>query len=479
MFVVADTVKPTSRAAVEAFHDLGLEVVMATGDERARRPAVADAVGIDRVVAGVLPAGKVDVVRDLQAGGRRVAVVGDGVNDAPALAQADLGIAMGTGADVAIEASDLTLVGGDLVAAADAIALVAADARDDQGQPVLGVRVQRRGDPAGRARAAEPDHRGRGDGLLVGVRRDELAAPPALPGAPRASAATTLRGHARSRHRRRRARRYSFEFFPPKTPAAEAQLEETLRDLEPLQPSFVSVTYGAGGSTRERTHDLVVWINEQTSMTAMAHLTCAAHSRAELEDILDRYAAAGVENMLALGGDPPKDLNLPPGDLKHATELVGLVREMDAFSVGVAVHPEGHPASSERDEDRRRQAEKLAQADFGLSQFFFDPQVWFDYLDDLDRLGVTTPVTPGIMPVTNVKSVKRMAELSGADFPEWLESRLRAVEDDPDAMHRVGVEAATELCEALRAGGVERFHFYTLNRSTATREIYANLGLGD
>ncbi len=241
----------------------------------------------------------------------------------------------------------------------------------------------------------------------------------------------------------------------------------------------MSVTYGAGGSTRERTHDLVVWINEQTSMTGMAHLTCAAHSRAELEDILTRYATAGVQNVLALGGDPPKDLNLPPGDLKHATELVGLAREMDAFSIGVAVHPEGHPASSERDEDRRRQAEKLAQADFGLSQFFFDPQVWFDYLDDLDRLGVTTPVTPGIMPVTNVKSVKRMAELSGADFPEWLESRLRAVEDDPEAMHRVGVEAATELCEALRAGGVERFHFYTLNRSTATREIYANLGLGD
>jgi methylenetetrahydrofolate reductase (NADPH) len=270
---------------------------------------------------------------------------------------------------------------------------------------------------------------------------------------------------------------YSFEFFPPKTPAADAQLETTLRELEPLQPSFVSVTYGAGGSTRERTHDLVVWINEQTSMTAMAHLTCAAHTRGELEEILGRYAAAGVQNVLALGGDPPKDLNLPDGDLKHATELVALAREVDEFSIGVAVHPEGHPSSRERGEDRHRQAEKLALADFGLSQFFFDPQVWFDYLDDLDRLGVTTPVTPGIMPVTNVKSVKRMAELSGADFPEWLEARLRAVEDDPEAMHRVGVEAATELCEALRAGGVERFHFYTLNRSTATREIYANLGL--
>jgi methylenetetrahydrofolate reductase (NADPH) len=270
---------------------------------------------------------------------------------------------------------------------------------------------------------------------------------------------------------------YSFEFFPPKTPAAEAQLEDTLRELEGLRPSFVSVTYGAGGSTRERTHDLVVWINEQTSMTAMAHLTCAAHTRAELADILTRYAQAGIQNVLALGGDPPKDLNLPPGELKYACDLVALARDIDAFSIGVAVFPESHPASADRDTDRRRQAEKLAQADFGLSQFFFEPHVWFDYLADLERLGVTTPVTPGIMPVTNVKSVKRMAELSGADFPRWLEDRLRAVEHDADAMHRVGVDAATELCEALRAGGVERFHFYTLNRSTATREIYANLGL--
>jgi len=271
---------------------------------------------------------------------------------------------------------------------------------------------------------------------------------------------------------------YSFEFFPPKTPAAEAQLAETLRDLEALQPSFVSVTYGAGGTTRERTHDLVVWINDSTSMTAMAHLTCAAHTSAELEEILTRYAGAGVQNVLALRGDPPKDLGLPRGELDHATDLVRLARELDTFSIGVAVHPEGHPASTNAGEDRRRQAEKLAAADFGLSQFFFEPHVWFDFVDDLDRLGVDTPVTPGIMPVTNVKSVKRMAELSGADFPQWLEDRLRAVEDDPDAMHRVGVDAATDLCETLRAAGVDRFHFYTLNRSTATREIYANLGLG-
>ena len=270
----------------------------------------------------------------------------------------------------------------------------------------------------------------------------------------------------------------SFEFFPPKTPAAEAQLEQALRELEPLHPSFVSVTYGAGGSTRERTHDLVVRINRDTSMTAMAHLTCAAHTRAELLEIVSRYRDAEVSNILTLGGDPPKELDLSPGELKHAIELVELVRGVGDFSVGVAVHPESHPASADRNQDRQRQAEKLAVADFGLSQFFFDADVWFEFLGDLDALGVTTPVIPGIMPVTNVKSVKRMSEMAGATFPAALEARLRAVEDDEDAMRAVGIEMATELCRELLAGGVESFHFYTLNRSSATREIYANLGLG-
>jgi methylenetetrahydrofolate reductase (NADH) len=270
---------------------------------------------------------------------------------------------------------------------------------------------------------------------------------------------------------------YSFEFFPPKTPAAEEQLERTLHELRPLSPSYVSVTYGAGGTTRERTHDLVVRMHREFELTAMAHLTCAAHLRSELVDIVTRYRDAGVQNILALRGDPPKDLDLPPTELEHACDLVELVREIGDFSVGVAVHPEGHPASTERAADRARQAEKLALADFGVSQFFFEAPVWFAFLDDLAAHGVTTPVIPGIMPVTNVKSVKRMAELSGADFPTWLEHRLRAVEDDEDAMHRVGVEAAVELCRELMAGGVTSFHFYTLNRSTATREIYAELGL--
>lgn len=269
---------------------------------------------------------------------------------------------------------------------------------------------------------------------------------------------------------------HSFEFFPPKTPAAEAQLEETIRDLEPLSPTFVSVTYGAGGTTREMTHDIVTKINRDTSLTAMAHLTCAAHTRAELHDIVGRYDAAGISNILALRGDPPKDLDLPPGDLAHATDLIDLVRGVGDFSVGVAVHPEGHPASTDRATDRRRQAEKLAQADFGISQFFFEADVWFEFLNDLSELGVTSKAIPGIMPVLNVKSVKRMAEMSGADFPAWLEQRLRAVEDDEEAMRAVGIEATTQLCRDLMDGGVDSFHFYTLNRSSATREIYSNLG---
>jgi len=269
---------------------------------------------------------------------------------------------------------------------------------------------------------------------------------------------------------------HSFEFFPPKTPAAEAQLDETLRELEPLRPTFVSVTYGAGGSTREKTHDIVTRINRETALTPMAHLTCAAHTVDELTEIVSRYGDAGIDNILALRGDPPKDLDLPPGDLGHATDLIELIRGVGDFSVGVAVHPEGHPASTERGDDRQRQAEKLAAADFGISQFFFEADVWFAFLDDLRELGVTTRVIPGIMPVLNVKSVKRMAEMSGADFPRALEQRLRAVEDDDDAMRAVGIEAATELCSDLMAGGVDSFHFYTLNRSPATREIYANLG---
>ncbi|MEN3316387.1 MAG: methylenetetrahydrofolate reductase [Acidimicrobiaceae bacterium] len=272
-------------------------------------------------------------------------------------------------------------------------------------------------------------------------------------------------------------RTYSFEFFPPRTPEAEITLEMTLAELELLRPSFVSVTYGAGGSTRERTHDLVVSINTSSSMTAMAHLTCAAHSRADLADILGRYHEAGVENILALGGDPPADLDLPPGELTYADELVELARQVGPFCVGVAAHPELHPRSADRQSDRSCLAAKLKQADFAITQFFFRAEDYLSMVDDLAGLGVDKPVIPGIMPINNLSSIRRMAAMSGAAVPPEVVERVEAVAGDADAVRRVGIEMATELCRRLLDAGAPGLHFYTLNRSTATREIYANLGL--
>ena len=272
-------------------------------------------------------------------------------------------------------------------------------------------------------------------------------------------------------------RSFSFEFFPPRTEKAEENLRRALVELEPLQPSYVSVTYGAGGSTRERTHDIVVDILRNTSMTPMAHLTCCGHTRAELRDIVTRYRDAKVENLLALGGDPPADLDLPEGELHHAVELVELIRDTGDFSIGVAAHPEPHPKSPSVETDRRWTAYKLERADFAITQFFFEARHYFDLVESLSKLGIDKPVIAGIMPATSIGSITRMAQLQGSDFPEWLATKLRAVEDDPDAVFRVGVEEATKLCQELLDGGAPGLHFYTLNRSPATREIFTALGL--
>jgi methylenetetrahydrofolate reductase (NADPH) len=277
----------------------------------------------------------------------------------------------------------------------------------------------------------------------------------------------------------RRGRTISFEFFPPATDEATTRLGETLVALGPLEPSYVSVTYGAGGTTRERTHDLVVRIGRETTMTPMAHLTCAAHSRAELVEIVGRYREAGIENILALGGDPPKDLDLPPGELQHAVDLVRLIRGVGDFSIGVAAHPEPHPRSASIESDRRHTAEKLAEADFAITQFFFEAHHYFDLVESLRALGVDKPVIPGILPVESIGGTKRMAELQGSEFPEWFAAKLAPYASDPAAVRRIGIEEATNLCRQLLDGGAPGLHFYTLNRSTATREIYANLDLGN
>jgi len=269
----------------------------------------------------------------------------------------------------------------------------------------------------------------------------------------------------------------SFEFFPPKTEQGEQALRDAIQHLAWLGPSFISVTYGAGGSTRDRTHELVVEMLDAT--TPMAHLTAYGHTRDELVGILTRYRDAGVQNILCLRGDPPRDPadDDGPGDLGHAIELVHLAREVggDQFSLGVAAHPELHPLSPDRDSDRRHLVEKLAAADFGITQFFFRAEDHLRMLNELAALGCHTPVIPGIMPVTNVSQIQRFAELSGAAVPEQVLARLRPVEDDPEAVRAVGVEIATELCQTLLDEGAAGIHYYTLNRSTATREIHAAL----
>ena len=270
----------------------------------------------------------------------------------------------------------------------------------------------------------------------------------------------------------------SFEFFPPKTDEAERQLEKALHELRPLGPSFVSVTYGAGGSTRERTRDIVVGIERDTGMTAMAHLTCMGHRAADITALLDEYRDGSITNILALAGDPPADGEPIEGDFTYATELVELVRSHGDFSIGVAAHPEGHPRSPDLESDRRHLASKLALADFGVTQFFFRAEDYLGMVEDLAALGCDTPVVPGIMPVTNARQIQRFAALSGAAFPVELAERFDALGDDADSVRALGVEVATELCQRLLDEGAPGLHFYTLNRSTATREVAANLGLG-
>jgi methylenetetrahydrofolate reductase (NADPH) len=272
-------------------------------------------------------------------------------------------------------------------------------------------------------------------------------------------------------------RTFSFEFFPPKTDEGERLLRRALNELADLEPSFVSVTYGAGGSDRERTHRIVSDIDALTPMTAMAHLTLVSHTREELTAIIKDYKQDGITNILALRGDPPTSADAPPSELEFAHELVDLIREVggDDFSVGVAAHPYVHPLSAGRTSDRRHLADKLAHADFAITQFVFEATDWSRLVEELAAIGCDKPVIPGIMPVTNVRQIERMAELSGAPLPAWLPERLRAAGDNPEDVVKLGIELATTLCQDLLAAGAPGLHFYTLNRSSATREIYANL----
>lgn len=276
---------------------------------------------------------------------------------------------------------------------------------------------------------------------------------------------------------------FSFEFFPPKTDEGEANLWRAIRELESLRPTFVSVTYGAGGSTRDRTVRIVRRIARETSITAVAHLTCVAASRSELRDTIREIAAAGIVNVLALRGDmpggPSAEWTAHEDGLHHAEDLVRMLHEEGEFCVGVAAFPEGHPESPDRQTDVKYLAQKCAAgADFAVTQFFFHAEDYFQLVAAARDAGCSVPIIPGVMPVTNVSQIERFAALSGADFPHDLAARLHAVADDAHAVRAIGVAVAADLCRQLLAGGAPGIHFYTLNRSTATREIYESLRLG-
>jgi methylenetetrahydrofolate reductase (NADPH) len=277
-------------------------------------------------------------------------------------------------------------------------------------------------------------------------------------------------------------RSFSFEFFPPKDDNGEAVFWRAIRRLEPLAPTFVSVTYGAGGSTRGRTTRITAALAQTTTLTPVAHLTCVGASRADLRQVIGGYVDAGVTAVLALRGDPPGGHTVSwtphPGGLDRAVDLVRLIREISGLTVGVAAFPDGHPESADLDQDVRVLAAKAeAGAAFALTQFFFSPDAYFRLVERVAALGCDLPIIPGIMPVTNISQVQRFAQMAGAPLPEAVTARLDAVRDDPEGVRRVGVEIATELCGTLLSGGAPGLHFYTLNQSTATLEIFSNLGV--
>lgn len=277
-------------------------------------------------------------------------------------------------------------------------------------------------------------------------------------------------------------RSFSFEFFPPKDEAGEEQLWQAIRDLEPYRPTFVSVTYGAGGSTRDTTVRVTSRIAAETSMTAMAHLTCVGHTRAELEGILDAYGAAGIGNVMVLRGDPAEgpraEWTPTDGGLTHAVELVELARSRGDFSVGVAAFPEGHPSAASLDHDADVLCAKArAGAEFAVTQMFFRASDYFELVDRVRARGVDLPILPGIMPILNLANIRRQGELIGTDVPAEVVARISAHDGDPVAMRAAGIALAAELCEELLAGGAPGLHFYTLNRSKATREIFAALNM--
>jgi len=274
---------------------------------------------------------------------------------------------------------------------------------------------------------------------------------------------------------------FSFEFFPPKTEEAARQLEQTITELQPLKPSFVSVTYGAGGSTRERTIEIVTKVKRETGIEAMAHLTCAGSTREDLRGVLGRIREAGIENVLALRGDPPKGqtaFTAVDDGFRYASELVGFIRGLhdSVLCLGGACYPEKHPECGNPAVDLANLKKKIDQGlDFVITQLFFNNQHYFEFVQRARKIGVQVPIIAGIMPITNASQIERFMVSCGATIPFDLAAELDRRRDNPQAVMELGIAHATAQCMELLDGGAPGIHFYTLNRSTATREIYAAL----
>lgn len=271
---------------------------------------------------------------------------------------------------------------------------------------------------------------------------------------------------------------FSVEFPAPKTLGMLRQLEKAVLELDERRPDFCSITYGAGGSTKEGTLEAVLYVHHQTDLVVMPHLTCAGQTHAEVLGLVERYRDEGIENLLALAGDPPLEGD-QVGDFRFAVELIDLAREHADFTIGVSAFPEVHPNSPSREEDRQRLADKLSRAEFGITQFFWTADHYFRMRDELDALGCTTPVIPSLFPIGNVEVARRITRMNGAEWPQWLDDRLAAVADDPGGIRRVGVDVATEIGARLLEEDPPGLHLYTLNRSEAVSEIWRNLDLDE
>lgn len=271
----------------------------------------------------------------------------------------------------------------------------------------------------------------------------------------------------------------SFEFFPPKTDAGVEKLMETIEGLRLLEPAFVSVTYGAGGSSRERTIEVVTRIKAELGIEPMAHVTCVGHSRDDLRGLFGEFRRAGIENVMALRGDPPQGAERfepSPGGFRYAKELIALLAGEFSFSIGAAAYPEKHQEAATVAADIENAAEKVrAGANFLITQFFFENDVYFGYVDRLREAGVEVPVIPGIMPITNYEAIARMTKMSGATIPQRLRCELDARAHEPDAVAELGVAYTALQCRELLARGAPGLHFYTLNKSPATRAVVSAL----